>query len=75
MPWSRLRPEFRGFKAPLFINSSCKSELLELLLMIVGIYFPKVLLEKLDRIRGDVPRSKYIQRLVEKSLQIEGRPR
>jgi metal-responsive CopG/Arc/MetJ family transcriptional regulator len=40
--------------------------------MIVGIYFPKALLEKLDRIREDVPRSKYIQRLVEKSLQNDG---
>jgi metal-responsive CopG/Arc/MetJ family transcriptional regulator len=38
--------------------------------MIVGVSFPKPLLERLDKIRHDVPRSKYIQRLVEKSLHI-----
>ncbi|MGC2428380.1 MAG: hypothetical protein WA421_15185 [Nitrososphaeraceae archaeon] len=34
----------------------------------VGVAFPERLLNELDRIRKDVPRSKYIQRLVEKNL-------
>jgi metal-responsive CopG/Arc/MetJ family transcriptional regulator len=36
-----------------------------------GVIFPKTLLEKLDKIRGDVPRSKYLQRVVEEKLGIE----
>lgn len=35
---------------------------------IVGVSFPPQLLKQLDVLRQDVPRSKYIQRLVEKNL-------
>jgi metal-responsive CopG/Arc/MetJ family transcriptional regulator len=38
---------------------------------IVGISFPKFILEELDRIREDVPRSRYIVRLIEKNLREE----
>jgi len=38
---------------------------------IVGISFPKTMLEQLDTIREDIPRSRYIQRLLEKHLHIE----
>ncbi|HJR84197.1 MAG TPA: hypothetical protein VJ772_02390 [Nitrososphaeraceae archaeon] len=38
---------------------------------IVGISFPKSLFEELDKVRGDVPRSTYIQRLIEKELGIQ----
>jgi metal-responsive CopG/Arc/MetJ family transcriptional regulator len=33
-----------------------------------GVCFEPTLLKELDRVRGDVPRSKFIQRLVEKKL-------
>ena len=33
-----------------------------------GTSFSKRTLDKLDKIRGDIPRSKYLQRLVEKHL-------
>jgi hypothetical protein len=32
---------------------------------IVGISFPKPILKELDIVRGDIPRSKYIVRLLE----------
>jgi metal-responsive CopG/Arc/MetJ family transcriptional regulator len=35
----------------------------------VTICFPKPLFEELDRVRGDIPRSKYLQRLLEKNLE------
>jgi metal-responsive CopG/Arc/MetJ family transcriptional regulator len=38
---------------------------------IVGISFPKIMLDRLDEIRQDVPRSRYIQRLLEKHLTLE----
>jgi metal-responsive CopG/Arc/MetJ family transcriptional regulator len=38
---------------------------------IVGISFPKPLLEKLDSVRSDVPRSKYIVRLLENKFNLE----
>jgi len=38
---------------------------------IVGISFPKTLLEELDQARGDVPRSTYIQRILEKKFEVE----
>jgi metal-responsive CopG/Arc/MetJ family transcriptional regulator len=34
----------------------------------VGVSFPPNLLEELDKVREDVPRSKFIQRLVENNL-------
>ncbi len=37
---------------------------------IVGISFPKPLLEELDVVRGDVPRSRYITRLLEKNFSL-----
>jgi hypothetical protein len=37
---------------------------------IAGVSFPKLLLEQLDKIRGDIPRSKYIRRLLEKNLRL-----
>jgi metal-responsive CopG/Arc/MetJ family transcriptional regulator len=33
-----------------------------------GLTFPKELLTKLDKLRGDIPRSVFLQRLVEKEL-------
>ena len=33
-----------------------------------GVSFEPTLLKELDRIRGDVPRSKFLQRLVEKRV-------
>jgi hypothetical protein len=36
--------------------------------VITGISFPKQILKDLDRIRGDIPRSKYIVRLLEKKI-------
>jgi hypothetical protein len=36
---------------------------------IVGISFPSLILEELDRARQDVPRSKYIVRLLEKKFK------
>jgi metal-responsive CopG/Arc/MetJ family transcriptional regulator len=38
---------------------------------IVGISFPKLVLQELDRIREDIPRSKYIVRLLEKKFNFE----
>ena len=38
---------------------------------IVGISFTKPILEELDRIRGDVPRSKYIVRLLEENFEVK----
>jgi metal-responsive CopG/Arc/MetJ family transcriptional regulator len=38
---------------------------------IVGISFPSLILEELDRARQDVPRSKYIVRLLEKKFNFE----
>jgi metal-responsive CopG/Arc/MetJ family transcriptional regulator len=35
---------------------------------IVGVSFPPELLNQLDKLREDVPRSKFLQRLVQKSL-------
>jgi hypothetical protein len=35
---------------------------------IVGISFPKLILEELDMVRGDIPRSKYIARHLEKDV-------
>jgi len=34
----------------------------------VGISLPKKLLKKIDRLRGDVPRSVFIRKLIEKQL-------
>jgi len=34
-----------------------------------SVSFPPDLLAKLDQVRGDIPRSKFIQRLVEQSLK------
>ena len=34
-----------------------------------GVTFPKKLLDRLDQIRGDVPRSVFLQRLVEEKLK------
>ena len=36
---------------------------------VTGVSFPPDLLAKLDQARGDIPRSKFIQRLVEQSLK------
>jgi metal-responsive CopG/Arc/MetJ family transcriptional regulator len=38
--------------------------------IIVGISFSKLLLEELDTVRGDIPRSKYIARLLEKNFSL-----
>jgi hypothetical protein len=35
----------------------------------VTLSFPRPLLDELDRLRGDIPRSRYLQRLFEKRLQ------
>jgi len=35
----------------------------------VGISLPKELIEKIDRLRGDVPRSVFIRKLIEKQLR------
>ena len=40
---------------------------------IVGISFPKLLLEELDMVRGDIPRSKYFSRLLEKNVNSMGK--
>jgi metal-responsive CopG/Arc/MetJ family transcriptional regulator len=40
---------------------------------IVGISFPKSLFEELDKQRGDVPRSTYIQRLLEKQFEVQNK--
>jgi hypothetical protein len=40
-----------------------------------GIVLPRQVFEKIDEMRGDVPRSKYIQRLAEKAIhahEVEG---
>ena len=34
-----------------------------------GINFPRDISDKLDSIRGDIPRSKFLLRLVEKKIQ------
>lgn len=34
-----------------------------------GVTFPKPLLKKLDQARGDVPRSVYLQRIFEESME------
>lgn len=34
-----------------------------------AVSFPKPLLEELDKVRGDIPRSKYLRRLVEKVIK------
>ena len=38
---------------------------------IVGISLPKDVQEKLDRIRQDIPRSKFIVRMLEKKFSFE----
>jgi metal-responsive CopG/Arc/MetJ family transcriptional regulator len=37
---------------------------------IAGVSFPKLLLEELDAVRGDIPRSRYIARLLEKNFSL-----
>jgi metal-responsive CopG/Arc/MetJ family transcriptional regulator len=37
---------------------------------IAGVSFPKLLVEELDTVRGDIPRSKYIARLLEKNFTL-----
>lgn len=34
-----------------------------------GVNFPKDLVEQVDKIRGDIPRSKFLLRLVEKKIR------
>jgi metal-responsive CopG/Arc/MetJ family transcriptional regulator len=34
-----------------------------------GVVMPRQVLQKLDEVRGDIPRSKFIQRLAEKALR------
>jgi metal-responsive CopG/Arc/MetJ family transcriptional regulator len=36
----------------------------------VTVSFPRPLLEELDKVRGDIPRSRYLQRLFEKQLEV-----
>jgi len=40
---------------------------------IVGISFPKTLLQELDQVRGDIPRSTYIQRMLEKQFEAQNK--
>jgi metal-responsive CopG/Arc/MetJ family transcriptional regulator len=37
----------------------------------VTVSFPRPLLEELDKVRGDVPRSRYLQRLLENKLEVQ----
>jgi len=37
----------------------------------VTVSFPRTLLEELDKVRGDIPRSRYLQRLLENKLEIQ----
>jgi metal-responsive CopG/Arc/MetJ family transcriptional regulator len=39
----------------------------------LGITLPISLLEKIDKIRGDIPRSKYIRRAIESYLKVKER--
>lgn len=39
----------------------------------VGISLPTKLMERIDVDRGDVPRSRYVQRLLEKQYTLEGK--
>jgi hypothetical protein len=39
---------------------------------IVGISFPKPVIEELDRVRQDIPRSKYIVRMLESKFKFHG---
>ena len=37
----------------------------------VTISFPKPLVEELDKARGDIPRSRYLQRILEKQFEVQ----
>ncbi|HJR85004.1 MAG TPA: hypothetical protein VJ772_06500 [Nitrososphaeraceae archaeon] len=37
----------------------------------VTVSFPRPLVEQLDQVRGDIPRSRYLQRLLEKQLEVQ----
>lgn len=37
----------------------------------VTISFPKPLVEEFDKARGDIPRSRYLQRILEKQFEAE----
>lgn len=41
--------------------------------ILVGISFPKNILTRIDYERGDVPRSRYLLRVLENALQSEGK--
>jgi hypothetical protein len=36
----------------------------------LGITMPQMLVNQMDKVRGDIPRSRYLVRLVEKSLNL-----
>jgi metal-responsive CopG/Arc/MetJ family transcriptional regulator len=38
----------------------------------LGITLPISLLQKIDNMRGDIPRSKYIRRAIERYLKVKG---
>jgi len=39
----------------------------------VTVSFPRPLLEELDQVRGDVPRSRYLQRMLEKQFEAQNK--
>jgi metal-responsive CopG/Arc/MetJ family transcriptional regulator len=39
--------------------------------VVLGVSFPKELIEKVDEVRNDVSRSRFIQRCLEKQLGIQ----
>jgi hypothetical protein len=39
----------------------------------VTISFPRPLVEELDKVRGDIPRSRYLQRILEKQFEVQNK--
>jgi metal-responsive CopG/Arc/MetJ family transcriptional regulator len=40
---------------------------------VLGISFPKELIEKVDEVRNDVSRSRYIRRCLEKQFEVQNK--
>ena len=52
------------------LNSSKYKYIISMSEKIIGVSFPSELLQKLDFIRHDIPRSKYLQKLVKDNLKL-----
>lgn len=39
----------------------------------VTVSFPRPLVEVLDKVRGDIPRSRYLQRILEKQFEVQNK--